>query len=317
MNSAAPPISFKDMHAHNMADQFKLIVPDIDLDSAEVLLRGRYYAMTLRSGLRFHATDIVDMYDLVTQARCKPGLTFGLFLEGGANVSLGGRAFRFGEGDAHAFALNCAEMDRFERRGLRGRRVRKVNINLPEGWLQAESMHGSGCLGELCRTHLASNTWTPTPHHVALAEKLLNPAPGNPFLESLYRESLALDFVAEAIRQWTGGDAGPARLCGRDRLRLRRACDYIDAHQDVRLHLDDVARVAGMSASALQRLFRAAHGQSVLEFARARRLHRAREALVAGRVTVTEAALEAGYSSPANFATAFKRQFGVSPKEVR
>lgn len=315
MNSAARHISFQDMHRHNRADQFKVVAPDIRLD--DVLLRGRYYAMGLRSGLRFHATDTVDLHDLVTQARCEPGLTIGLFLEGGADVSLGGRAFRFGADGACAFALNCAEHDMFERRGQRGRRVRKVNINLPRDWLEAESVEEAGNLRALCRTHLASSTWVPTPRHLALAERLLNPAADMPFLESLHRESLALDFVTEAVRAWTDGEPAAIRIGGRDHRRLRRACDYIDAHQETRLHLDDVARAAGMSVSALQRLFHAAHGTSVLDFARKRRLQRAREALAAGKVTVTEAALAAGYSSPANFATAFKRQFGLSPKDVR
>lgn len=303
------------MHHHNRADQFKVVAPSVRLD--DVLLRGRYYATTLRSGLRYHATDIVDLHDLVTQARCEPGLTIGLFLEGGANVSLGGRAFRFGADGICAFALNCAEHDMFERRGQRGRRVRKVNINLPRHWLEAESVEEAGGLRALCRTHLDSRTWVPTPRHLALAEKLLNPAPDTPFLESLYRETLALDFVAEAVRAWTDSEPATVRLGGRDHQRLRRACDYLDAHQDTRLHLDDVARAAGMSVSALQRLFHAAHGTSVLDFARTRRLQRAREALAAGTVTVTEAALAAGYTSPANFATAFKRLFGLSPKDVR
>jgi AraC-like DNA-binding protein len=81
--------------------------------------------------------------------------------------------------------------------------------------------------------------------------------------------------------------------------------------------VDDVAREAGMSISGLQRLFHAAHGASVLEFARTRRLLRAREALEQGTVSVTEAALSAGYTTSANFATAFKRQFGISPKDAR
>lgn len=315
MNSVAQHISFQDMHHHNRADQFKVVAPSVP--GEEILLHGRYYAMALRSGLRFHATDIVDLHDLVTQARCEPGLTIGLFLEGAASVSLGGRAFQFGAGGARAFALNCAEQDMFERRGLRGRRVRKVNINLPRDWLEAESMEQAGTLRGLCRTHLESRTWVPTPRHLALAEKLLNPAPDVPFLESLYRETLALDFVAEVVRNWTDNEPKAFRLGGRDHQRLHRACDYIDAHQDVRLHLDEVARAAGMSVSALQRLFHAAQGTSVLEFARTRRLQRAREALAAGHVTVTEAALAAGYTSPANFATAFKRQFGLSPKDVK
>lgn len=317
MYTAPQPIRFQDMNRQNRADHFRVVAPTVD--GADVLLRGRYCAGALRSGLRLHATDIVDLHDLVTQARAEPGLTFGLFLEGAADVSLGQRAFRFGDGggQAHAFALNCAEQDLFERRGQRGQRVRKVNVNLPRDWLEAEALPCAGGLAGLCRTHLASRTWVPTVRHLALAEKLLNPAPDAPFLESLYRETLCMEFVAEALRQWSGESPGGDRLDGRDRQRLRRACDYIDAHHDSRLHLDAVAHAAGMSVSALQRLFRAAYGTSVLDWARARRLDRARESLAAGHVSVTEAALAAGYTSPANFATAFKRRFGLSPKGAR
>lgn len=317
MTRAGQAISYQDIHNQNRADGFKVVAPTIG--PGDTLLQGRFFALTLRSGLRLHATDTVDMHDLVTQAGSTPGLTIGLFLQGGARVSLGGRGFALGQGERapHAFALHCAEPDLFERRGVRGQRVRKVNINVPQGWLEGESWADAGALRGLCDDHLSSRTWHPGRRHQELAARLLDPAPDMPFLESLYRESLALEFVGEALRHWGEAPKAPLRLNGRDLLRLRRACDYIDAHQECRLHVDEVAREAGMSVSALQRLFHAAHGASVLEFARLRRLDRAREALTHDRVSVTEAALAAGYSSPANFATAFKRQFGISPKDVR
>lgn len=141
MNEAAKAISFQDIRHQNRTDKFKLVAPVIQPD--DTVLHGRYCAMALRSGLRFHATDIVDMHDLVTQAQAEPGLTIGLFLQGGASVSLGGKSFAFGEGGEvrpHAFALNCAETDLFERRGKRGRRVCKVNINLPPDWLERQDL---------------------------------------------------------------------------------------------------------------------------------------------------------------------------------
>jgi len=56
---------------------------------------------------------------------------------------------------------------------------------------------------------------------------------------------------------------------------------------------------------------------SVFEYVRKRRLERARDALVAEAISVTEAATNAGYTSSANFSTAFKRAFGVPPKSMR
>jgi len=56
---------------------------------------------------------------------------------------------------------------------------------------------------------------------------------------------------------------------------------------------------------------------TIFEYQRARRLLQARQALEREGISVNEAAWRAGYNSPANFATAFKRQFGISPRQVR
>lgn len=316
MNATPQLIRFQDIQAMNRADSFKVLAPVIRPD--DVALRGRFCTMGLRSGLRLHATDSVDVHNMVTQVASQPGTTLGLFLEGGARVSLGGRAIALGQGVTlpHAFALTSTEPDLFERRGLCGQRVRKVNVNIPQGWLEAEDWPEAKRLAALIGDHLSLRTWTPSRRQAELAIRLLNPSPDMPFLEGLYRETLALEFVGEVLREWAG-DMRPGRVGARDLARLRRACDYIDANHESRLHVDQVAQAAGMSVSALQRLFHAAHGTSVLEFARVRRLEQARQALESGHHSVTEVALNAGYGSSANFATAFKRQFGLSPSQVR
>ncbi|CAM5502008.1 AraC family transcriptional regulator OS=Stutzerimonas stutzeri OX=316 GN=CXK95_03430 PE=4 SV=1 [Stutzerimonas stutzeri] len=56
---------------------------------------------------------------------------------------------------------------------------------------------------------------------------------------------------------------------------------------------------------------------TIFEYQRARRLLQARQALEREGISVNEAAWRAGYNSAANFATAFKRQFGISPRQVR
>ena len=43
----------------------------------------------------------------------------------------------------------------------------------------------------------------------------------------------------------------------------------------------------------------------------------ARDAMERDGISVAEAAYDAGYSSPANFSTAFKRMFGLSPREAK
>jgi AraC-like DNA-binding protein len=64
-------------------------------------------------------------------------------------------------------------------------------------------------------------------------------------------------------------------------------------------------------------LFHAAHGTTVFHYIRTQRLEQARLALESGDVSIAQAAYVAGYTSAANFSTAFKRRFGFTPKQSR
>ena len=55
----------------------------------------------------------------------------------------------------------------------------------------------------------------------------------------------------------------------------------------------------------------------VMEYMRARRLEKARLALERGEVGISGAAALAGYRSEANFATAIRRRYGLTPSDLR
>lgn len=76
-------------------------------------------------------------------------------------------------------------------------------------------------------------------------------------------------------------------------------------------------QAAGLNPNSLQRVFRAVQRVTIFEYVRSRKLDGAREALERDNVSVGEAAYLAGYTSSANFATAFRRRFGVSPRQIR
>ena len=79
----------------------------------------------------------------------------------------------------------------------------------------------------------------------------------------------------------------------------------------------ELARRAGSSRRSFNLRFRAAYGISAIDYLRTRRLEVAREALVYQNLSVTEAADLAGYTNPANFATAFRKHFGSAPRLFR
>src|SRR5437660_7606769 len=94
--------------------------------------------------------------------------------------------------------------------------------------------------------------------------------------------------------------------------RLRGLIDVLVESVDDPAKGEELAGRAYLSRFHFDRLIAAALGESPAAFRRRLLLERAAYQLSSG-VTVLEAALEAGYSSPEAFARAFRRAFGTSP----
>ena len=87
---------------------------------------------------------------------------------------------------------------------------------------------------------------------------------------------------------------------------------------DSDLSLEDIASECGLSLRYLHDLFRD-DGRTVREYLQGERLHAARRMLeraVAGAATVTDVCMACGFSSPSVFSTAFRKAFGISPRDV-
>ncbi|MGC4071946.1 MAG: AraC family transcriptional regulator [Nibricoccus sp.] len=99
--------------------------------------------------------------------------------------------------------------------------------------------------------------------------------------------------------------------------RVRSAAAAIGRRIDETPSLEALAREAGLSETTLKRGFRQVFGTTVFEYLRTLRMERARELLQSGQATVIEAATLVGYSNPSNFASAFRKKFGLNPKEFQ
>jgi AraC family transcriptional regulator len=100
--------------------------------------------------------------------------------------------------------------------------------------------------------------------------------------------------------------------------RVNRVLDYVDAHLDEELGLELLARVAAFSPYHFHRLFSALIGEPLGGYIRRVRLEQAASRLENNpRASITEVALDHGFSSPATFARAFKAHFGVAASEWR
>ncbi|MDR3509345.1 MAG: AraC family transcriptional regulator [Caulobacteraceae bacterium] len=106
-------------------------------------------------------------------------------------------------------------------------------------------------------------------------------------------------------------------LSAADRNRVDLVRQTLEARFDEPLTMTQLARQAGVNESKLSELFKARFGLTVFECLRKVRMERAQRLLQDTDLPVTQIALEVGYEHPANFATAFKRSFGATPRAFR
>ncbi|WP_293392474.1 AraC family transcriptional regulator [Nevskia sp.] len=291
------------------------------------LVSGRLREVHLRPGLSMYASDICDLQDLDVSLPLPPGLLLVMALSGQADVSYGAKRFQLGpqrgrddDLQHEGLALTLTEPEAFVRRLRTGSRRRVISLALGPQWLD-ESQEALGAPPRLTAfrsTHLAAQRWQLSPRLLAMAGDLLE-TPGSPSpLQGLYLESRCLEMAAEALTAITGGETAPSTgLRPREQRRLTALCDFLDSGEADELSLQALAERIGMSSSALQRNFRRHTGLSVFDYQRRRRLANARVALERDGISVGEAAHLAGYTSQANFATAFRRQFGLQPGRLR
>jgi AraC-like DNA-binding protein len=109
-----------------------------------------------------------------------------------------------------------------------------------------------------------------------------------------------------------------AALCfqnSRSDSRIVSAVDGLFSEPGLETDAATLASRAGLSVSRFQHLFKATTGVSVRRFRIWARMRRAMAMAVSG-ATITHAALEAGFSSPAHFAAAFREMFGMAPTQL-
>lgn len=147
-----------------------------------------------------------------------------------------------------------------------------------------------------------------------LLNELENPGPGG----QLYVESLANTLAVHLLRHYAFdvkaepnvGQALPAR-------KLRRVVEYIDAHLDERLTLEQMAQLTGYSAFHFSRLFKQATQRSPHQYVLEQRVQRAKKLLKASQAPAADIAFEVGFSSQSHLVTAFRKVVGVTPKVYR
>jgi AraC family transcriptional regulator len=99
--------------------------------------------------------------------------------------------------------------------------------------------------------------------------------------------------------------------------RINRVIDYLRGNLDRQVKLKELAKVACLSEFHFHRIFSAISGETLNNFTNRLRLEKAARLLRYSRQSVTDIALESGFSSSATFSRAFRSGYGTSPSQFR
>lgn len=152
-----------------------------------------------------------------------------------------------------------------------------------------------------------------------VAQQILH-CPYRGIAKRMYLEGKVLELMGMLVGQEIeicNGKSNPQPLQPDVVDRIHHAREIILQRLNNPPSLNELARQVGLNECTLKRGFRSCFGTTVFGYLRNYKLEQARQLLEAGDMKITEIARAIGYTSRSPFAAAFRKQFGMNPKEYQ
>jgi AraC-like DNA-binding protein len=162
-----------------------------------------------------------------------------------------------------------------------------------------------------------SRSGTTTPAMEVTLQQILN-CPYGGMMKRMYLESKVLELMVLLVEEDVTarqGKNGTFSLKLEDVERIHYAKEILLRNLDNPPSLMELARQVGLNDCTLKRGFRLVFGTTVFGYLHHHRLEQARKLLVGGETNISVAARSVGFASRSYFATAFRKKFGINPKE--
>ncbi len=176
-----------------------------------------------------------------------------------------------------------------------------------------------GLVGAMCGKSTAFQ-WVgrQCPLKMRLVADVLGAAYAGP-LRRLHLEARALELIGLQLAEYLSPEpaATTVRLTALDVNRIRDARELLLQDMENPPSIMQLAKLAGINEKKLKFGFKQVFGMPVFEYFRNYRLEMARELLASGVMNVTEAGMHIGYQSLSHFSEAFRKKFGVTPREFQ
>ena len=278
------------------------------------VFEGTLGFLSLTSGVSLCTSDLTSLCDSELRGIAERSLAIAIVLNGdGSDCSLG-LDKPTSIGGSRAAIISVADSASIAGQYRASQRWRSLLVRTRPEDIADEAV------AERVAALLRSTSVSPLPisHRIMpLAEELAAPS-SDGVVGRLLAESCALELLAHALQALEERPEASAQpLSRRDRAKVQLVRDMMLASPEASFTLQEFAREAGMSITVLKAKFSAVFGQSVFSFLRELRLRHAKEGLEKEGWTVSQAAHFVGYRHHSNFSTAFRRRYGVSPKQFR
>ena len=167
---------------------------------------------------------------------------------------------------------------------------------------------------------ISSEPWQPSNRVISLAEQIVNSADDNDPMQKLNIETKAFQIVHEALTTLLEHTPQKESICKKStksQVRANQIRNYLQTHFTEPFSLEQISASLGMSISSMQADFKKTYGTTVADFNRLLRLEYGKRLIERDGKSISEAAYQSGYTSPASFSTAFKKVFGFSPSQTK
>ena len=150
--------------------------------------------------------------------------------------------------------------------------------------------------------------------YAAMREEVYSQRAASPiYLDTLLESfliKLLLDHSTACLRDTKSRETLPS-------FRIRRILDFIEAHLDHALTLDDLVAVAGGSSFHFSRAFKNSVGDSPYKYLLRRRMAHAQRLLMSTDWPLPKIARSCGFPGAVNFSRSFSRLLQVTPTQFR
>ena len=311
-----------DLHEHAPATcPDHLILDDFETSTGVPECMGRGYSrrMELSPGVQLDFSERVYHQDLSVNVPAHEHLIqVGIFLSGFLSCSIhpklgGTRGYFSGSG------ISPAYVEQYQGE----QRLTWVNIEIKPELLNSVFLTDQHRDFDGLKLLFKGDDWkvsfypTVTPAIRAIAHQLWN-APYRGMAKRMYLQAKVFELLAMHL-DWVAEDAAQTQSSPRLRpdtiARLQYAKEILTRQFANPPSLPELAQQVGVSDRTLQRGFQSLFQTTVVGYLTQQRLEQAARLLRQGNDTIAEVATQVGYGHLGHFAAAFKRQFGITPRQ--